>query len=259
MCVVMKNINYSVEGNGDVIVFIHGLSDNLIYWEVLSSVLKNDYKIVRFDLRGHGKSEWGNAEISLDVFSQDLKDLLDYLEIDKANLVGFSLGGAVALDFSLRYPDSVSSLVLMSAFFKATEDFQNILDQFKLKLDESFDAFYNFILPMVLCPDVIEDNLEELELIKETASQTANVCGIKNAVDICKSVDLSEKLSDIDMPTLILAGKYDDMCPVNMQKELNSEIKNSKLVVFDDVKHNLLVGKNIPKILDVLQKFFKKK
>ena len=114
---IMK-LNYVVEGDGENLVFIHGLSDNLLYWESIASTLKKDFCVVRLDLRGHGQSPLGDGEISIDTYVDDLKDILDELNIKKANLIGFSLGGAVALEFAVKYPDFVSSMVLMPTFSK---------------------------------------------------------------------------------------------------------------------------------------------
>ncbi len=253
----MYPMNHKLEGNGKTLVFIHGLSDNLSYWEFLASNLKHDYQVLRIDLRGHGESELGNEEITIDAYVNDLNDLLDELNISKVNLVGFSLGGDVALDFAIRYPQKVDSLVLMSAFYKVDDNIRNTLYQFKDALNEGFEKFYDVILPMVLCPEVIDENEKELKLIKNMASQNANVEAYIKAVDVCLNCNFEEHLSEINIPTLILAGKYDDISHLDMQKDLHRKIKNSKLIVFDDVKHNLLVGENNGKILAVLKEFFK--
>ena len=131
------DLHYTVEGSGETIVFVHGLSDN-------------------FDLRGHGQTELDDDEISIETYVEDLHGLLDDLNIDKINLVGFSMGGAVALDFAVRYPDIVSSLVLMACFYKADEHSEIIFNQWKDALKISFNEFYDLILPMVVCPDFIE-------------------------------------------------------------------------------------------------------
>ncbi|MBE6491669.1 MAG: alpha/beta fold hydrolase [Methanobrevibacter sp.] len=86
-------LNYVVEGKGEPLIFLHGLSDDLRYWEVLTSTLKKKYQVIRIDLRGHGESELGDDEITIDTYADDLKDLLDDLKIDAGNLIGFSLGG----------------------------------------------------------------------------------------------------------------------------------------------------------------------
>ena len=250
-------MNYKIEGNGKTLLFIHGLSDNLLYWELLASNLNDDYQVLRVDLRGHGETELGNDEITLDTYVNDLNNLLDELNISKVNLIGFSLGGAVALDFAIRYPKKVDSLVLMSCFYKADKNLRNTLCQFKNALDVSFEEFYDIILPMVLCPDVIDDNKNELELLKEIGAQNANTEAYINAVDVCLNLNIEKHLSKINIPTLILASRYDDIAPLDMQKNLHAQIKNSKLIVFDNVKHNLLVGENNEKILAILKDNYK--
>ena len=250
-------MNYKIEGNGETLVFIHGLSDNLLYWEYLASNLKYDYQILRVDLRGHGRSERGNEEITIDTFVKDLNNLLEELDISKVNLIGFSLGGAVALEFTNKYPQKANSLVLMSSFHKADAELKSTLNQFKNSLNVGFEEFYDYILPMVLCPKVIEDNENELELLREIASKNADTEAYIKAVDVCLNFNAEKHLPEINIPTLILAGKYDEISTLDMQKDLQSRIKNSKLIVFDDVKHNLLVGKNNKKILTILKEFFK--
>jgi len=249
-------LNYVVEGNGETLVFIHGLSDNLLYWEVLATTLKKDFRVVRFDLRGHGQSPLGDGEITIDTYVNDLKDILDELNIKKANLIGFSLGGAVALDFAVRYPDYVSSIVLMSTFSKCDDYVVDMFNQFKDALERGFEAFYDFMVPKVLCPVVIESNREELELFKQYASQTANVDAFKKAVDACCNFSVDDELSQINVPVLVLCGKYDEIFPMYIHRNLSSKIKNSKLVVLDNSRHNLLVGENNIKIIDALNEFF---
>lgn len=252
------DLNYKVEGSGEALVFIHGLSDSLLYWEFLAANLKNDYQIIRMDLRGHGESELGSDEITLDTYVDDLKCLLDDLNVSNVNLIGFSLGGAIAIEFTVKYPDIVDSLVLMSSFYKVDQYSTDILNQFRDALSNGFEDFYDVILPMVLCPEVIDANKEDLMMLRDVASQAANTEAYIKAVDVCSGLNLEDDLSKIDVPTLVLVGKYDDISLLDTQKELKNSIENSELIVFDDVKHNLLVGKNNEKILEILNDFYKK-
>ncbi|WP_405298013.1 alpha/beta fold hydrolase [Methanobrevibacter sp.] len=251
------DLHYTVEGSGETVVFVHGLSDNLTYWEFLASNLRHDYQVVRTDLRGHGQTELGDDEISIGTYVEDLHDLLIDLNIDKINLIGFSMGGTVALEFTVRYPDFVSSLVLMACFYGVDERSEIIFNQFKDALKISFNEFYDLILPMVVCPDFIENNKAEIEMLKEIASKSANVQAYIQAIDACLNFDIGDELSNIDVSTLILAGKYDEISSLKSQKELQGKIKNSRLIVFDDIRHNLLIGENNEKILNILKKEFK--
>lgn len=248
-------MNYKLEGIGKTIVFIHGLSDSLLYWEFLASNLKHDYQVLRVDLQGHGESELENEEITIETYVRDLNNLLEKLDISKVSLIGFSLGSAVALSFAAKYPSKVDSIVLMSAFYKADDALRETLTHFKNALNTSFEEFYDVILPMVLCKDVIEANKKELELLKDIGSQNANTKAYIKAVDACLNFNAEEYISEIDVPTLILASNRDEISKLDMQKELSDKIKNSELIVFDNVKHNLLVGKTNENILFILKEF----
>ncbi|MBQ2227431.1 MAG: alpha/beta hydrolase [Methanobrevibacter sp.] len=248
-------MNYKLEGIGKTIVFIHGLSDSLLYWEFLASNLKHDYQVLRVDLQGHGESELENEEITIETYVRDLNNLLEKLDISKVSLIGFSLGSAVALSFAAKYPSKVDSIVLMSAFYKADDALRETLTHFKNALNTSFEEFYDVILPMVLCEDVIEANKKELELLKDIGSQNANTKAYIKAVDACLNFNAEEYISEIDVPTLILASNRDEISKLDMQKELSDKIKNSELIVFDNVKHNLLVGKTNENILFILKEF----
>ena len=252
-------LNYVVEGEGEPIVFIHGLSDSLDYWEPVASSLKENYKIIRMDLRGHGQSELGNDEITIDLFADDLFNILEELNLKKVNLVGFSLGGFVALDFAVNHPDMISSLVLMSCNVKMTDHSQMVFNKFLNAINSSFEDFYDVILPMVLCPDVIENHTEELELMRVYGAQTANVEAIKKAILAVNDFDIWDFLTEIDIPTLIIMGKYDEIFLPEDAADLSNQIKNSRLIVLDNLKHNLLVGKNVVKITDILDEFVKNK
>ena len=144
----------------------------------------------------------------------------------------------------------------MSSFYKVDDNLKNTLCQFKNALNISFEEFFDTILPMILCPNVIEKNENELKALKEITSQNANVEAYIKATDVCLNFNCEEQLSNINVPTLILAGKCDDISTLDMQKNLHSKIKNSKLVVIEDVKHNLLIGENNEKILTDLEEFF---
>lgn len=253
------DVHYKVEGEGETVVFVHGLSDDLNYWEFLATNLKNDCRVIRFDLPGHGQSELGENEIIIEYYSDCLNGILDELNVDNINLIGFSLGGAISLDFTLKYPQKVDSLVLMSSFSRVNDHLKDVFAKFKCALDMSFEEFYDLILPMVLCPEVIDAHRKELELLKQIASQTANTQAYIKAIDACTDFDVEDKLSKIEIPTLVLAGKYDDITLVDSQKSICDNIQNSRLIVFDDVKHNLLVGENNKKILDILKVFLKNK
>lgn len=252
---ISKKINYKTDGNGKDIVLIHGLSDNLEYWEPLVQFLKDKYEIIRYDLRGHGKTPLEDEDITIDLYVDDLEKLLDELKIEECVLVGFSLGGLIAQEYAAKFPEKVSSIILMSTFQKCTPHTENILKKLKNDVLSSFTEFFDHILPIVLCPKVIQENVEEINTIREFAKENANTEAISKAIDAILTFD---NTLTVNCPTLIMYGKYDDMIPFSSQETMQENIENSELIVLDNVKHNLLVGKNVVSVGVMIDEFITK-
>lgn len=253
-----NEINYKSEGRGKTIVLIHGLSDNLEYWEAVSTYLKNEYNIIRYDLRGHGKSPLGEDEITIELFVKDLNDLLTKLNVDECTLIGFSLGGVIASEYALKYPSKVSSLILMSSFSNCSQPMKEIFLKLKDAVKSSFEEFYDLILPMVLCPNIITENQNELEIIKRQQAPLANRKAIEKSIDAMLNFNNTNNLIKINTPTLIICGKYDELTPKNIQEQMHKNIKNSEMIIIDNVKHNLLIGNNVIKIREIIENFIEK-
>lgn len=250
-----NKINYKIEGRGKSIILVHGLSDNLEYWEPLVQTLKDKYHIIRYDLRGHGKSPLGNDKITINTYVNDLNNLINKLNITQTALIGFSLGGAVALEYTCKYPEKVTSLILMSSFPKCTQNFEKTCNELKEAVKKGFEEFFDIILPKVLCPEVIIENQHELETIKEYATKNANTKGIEKAIDAMLNFDITEDISEINKSTLIICGKYDNLTEVSLQKIMHEKIENSELIILDNLKHNLLVGENIEIVSGMIDTF----
>ena len=105
------NQNYYsfIDNNTDPLVFIHGVGLDHKMWEPQINSL-NNHSIITYDLLGHGKTPYNKEEITLNDFSDQLDYLLKFLKIDKINLVGFSLGSLIALDFASKFQDKLKSL-----------------------------------------------------------------------------------------------------------------------------------------------------
>ena len=249
-------INYLYEGNGDkTLVFIHGLSDSLEYWQVLSSALTDDYKVLSYDIRGHGGSDYGNEKLTIDLLRDDLYNLFLKLNIEKATIIGFSLGGHIALSFILKYPELCDKMILMSTFSESDDNLISKSQEFKQAINISYEAFYDVIIKYVIPKSVYDENKDVLEYVKMQNAKTANLKAIGDAIDIISNFNITDQLSKIDNQTLILAGHDDDIVSLDLIQILNDNIKNSELVIFDNTKHNLLIGENVREILKLLRQF----
>src|SRR4051794_16959245 len=97
-----------------VVAFSNSLGTTLEMWDAQVPALSDRYRLLRYDTRGHGRSEVVDRPASIDDLAGDLAALLDALGIDKAHVLGLSLGGMTAQSFAVRYPQRLSSLVLMA-------------------------------------------------------------------------------------------------------------------------------------------------
>jgi 3-oxoadipate enol-lactonase len=102
---------YEMAGTGDAVVLLHGLAVDSRYWQAQFDALSQHYQVVRYDLRGFGKSALPTTEPY--THADDLKALLDYLGIERAHLIGNSFGGVNAINFALAYPEATRSLILV--------------------------------------------------------------------------------------------------------------------------------------------------
>ena len=112
---------YGVEGSNPVVIFLNGTTQTTLYWGGLVPACSKRFGLLCYDARAQGQSDLGILPISLKLHVSDLKDLLGYLAIDKAHLVGISHGGWVALAFAAQFPDMVDHLVLCSLSAKTND------------------------------------------------------------------------------------------------------------------------------------------
>ena len=122
------NQNYYsfIDNNTDPLVFIHGVGLDHRMWEPQIKSL-NDHSIIAYDLLGHGRTPYGKEEVTLNDFSNQLDDLLQFLKIDKINLIGFSLGSLIALNFASKFQDRLKTLTLLGTTYGRTVEQRNLV------------------------------------------------------------------------------------------------------------------------------------
>lgn len=121
------DLHYEVNGSGDPVVLLHSGGTHLRDWTLVAPLLSEKYKVIAFDGRGTGKSPSPSGQVN---YVDDLKEVLDFFEIDQAVLVGHSIGGQIATDFTLEYPGRVSKLILIApalSGFHYSEKFQSYI------------------------------------------------------------------------------------------------------------------------------------
>jgi pimeloyl-ACP methyl ester carboxylesterase len=117
------SINYQAQGQGETIVLIHGLGANLAFWYLgIAKLLATRYRVISYDLRGHGRSSMPASGYSLPDMAKDLGALLDHLDTEKAHIVGHSFGARVAIMFAILSPERVQTLTVADTQISCLQD-----------------------------------------------------------------------------------------------------------------------------------------
>lgn len=252
-------------GEGQPIVLIHGwpLSDAMYEYQY-QYLSRKGFRVIGITLRGFGKSDKPYGRYDFDVFSDDIKVVLDKLNIQNAVLGGFSMGGAVVIHYITKYNAAhVSKLALFgaaapswkqrgeSAYGISEADANGLLTK-TMTAREDFIAGLGSAF--VAKEGNISKNLEKwLENINLQASPYAVTESIRSLLDL----DLRPTLSKIKIPTTIFQGTQDKLCPYPLAEELNKGIKDSYIVKFENSGHALFV-EEVEKFNTELEKFAKK-
>jgi len=250
---------YQEWGAGYPLVLIHGMGSDHTVWQGIIPLLKNNYRVLALDLRGHGMSTKTPGPYSIELFSHDLNQFLESLDIDQAHFVGHSMGGSILMEMALRYPDKICSLTLISSFASVDSYLERTLKDLKNILGENgFKTFFNTCLQLTYTPNFIGENRELFSKIGKDLAQNSSISALQDTLDACLKVDLIASLEGVEIPVLVIAGKEDHFTPHYHSQNIKNAIPGAKLETMDNVGHNLPVEKGIDtghiirKFLDVL-------
>ena len=138
---------FRIAGSGPVILLIHGIGDNSTTWETVQAKLAQRFTVIAVDLLGHGQSDKPRADYSVAAYANGMRDLLSVLDIERATVVGHSLGGGVAMQFAYQFPHLVERLILVGAG-GVTKDVNIVLRLASLPMGS--EALALLRLPLVL-------------------------------------------------------------------------------------------------------------
>lgn len=227
------DLAYHDQGQGEVLVLIHGLGANATAWRDQMAELSAACRVIAPDLRGHGDSGQRPEEpITVRAFADDVIALLKGLDVGRAHVCGNSLGGMIALEIWVRVPSLVKSLILANttAFFPPPQ----MLDDF-LRLFDAMDmaAFARFMAPRLLTPQAPATLVEEVVQMIEGVSRSVFRQGLVAAFQ----ADYRWMLPLVDVPTLIVVGAEDQATPAGYARFLEKHIKDAALRVAPAAAH----------------------
>lgn len=234
----MDKVNFKVLGDGTCTVLIHAIGMNLNMWNgILSDMERDGRKMVLYDIRGHGgTAEWGD-DWTLEMFAEDLSQLLNAINVETASIIGHSLGGMIAQVFALNNPSRVEKLILSSTTSGQTpESRQALYDRAKKVETAGMESIADGTVQRWFTPDFIKRNKGVVESVKRDLLACSPLAFAK-ATRAIAGLDLWDHISNITSPTMVMTGAEDPGTDANTAREMHNRIPHSQLRIIADASH----------------------
>ncbi|WP_290597944.1 MULTISPECIES: alpha/beta fold hydrolase [unclassified Archaeoglobus] len=226
-------LRYFECGEGEPLILIHGLGESIEGWTFQYDEFSKHFRVIALDLRGFGMSDVPES-IAVEDFARDVKNLMDYLGLDKANLLGLSMGGVVCLEFYRKYPEMVKSLILANTLHKLPEEAKPMFEQ-RLKLLESspdMSQIAEFIAEM----SIHQDRKDLKDMVRTIIRKNNKEFYAMVTAEIGR-VNYESLLPQIKVPTLVIVAEYDITTPPALGREIARLIPGSKIVEVRNSAH----------------------
>ena len=254
------NIYYEVHGDGYPLIMIMGLSANLDWWDPpLMEAMSSKFKTFIFDNRGAGRTDKPEIDYSVKMFADDTAGLMDALNIQRAHVLGISMGGMIAQEFVLKYPEKVEKLVLCATncgYSKSVPPSSEVLELMARDFEgmEPEEVIKDMI-SLLFTEDFIKNNPNTIELFRESALKAPiPASAYKRQLDAILKYDTCRRIKKMNTPTLIMHGKKDILVPPQNGEVLAKRIPRAKLSLFDNSGHALF-SHETEKVIKTLLEF----
>ncbi|HCV44422.1 MAG TPA: alpha/beta hydrolase [Bacteroidetes bacterium] len=233
--------NYVEVGNpsGMPVVFVHGFPFSHVMWTPQLDVVGKHHRAIAYDVRGHGDSYVGTGQYTMEGHVDDLVALLDHLQIQKAVIVGLSMGGYIALRALERNPERFRAAVLCDTRSEADGN-EGKLKRFTainaIKRDGSA-VFADGFVKIVFAPTTVQENPQIVEQIRSIISRTSDLSIAGTQLALATRTDTTASLAHIKIPTLILVGELDVTTPPSDSQSMHKLIAGSELHIVPHAAH----------------------
>ena len=229
------------QGSGPPVLMLHGVGAASDSYDDIVASIEHHFRVLRYDLRGHGASGKPPAPYSIQDFIDDAIALLDARDIERAHVVGFSFGGMIAQAIAVAYPQRVASLVLISSVAARTdEERARILaraDQLESggasrTIDAALDRWFTPAFRQAH-PEIVERRVMR--------AMDNDPAGYAAAYRVFAESDMDQELSAIAARTLVMTGEHDPGSTPRMARLIHERIPNAELEILPGLRHSVLV------------------
>lgn len=232
-------VNWEEAGSGAPVIFIHGFPLNRKIWRTQMEALREEFRVITPDVRGHGESEATPGVYDMTLLADDLAALMRHLQCGPAFLAGHSMGGYILFAFHRKYPELVRGLMLVStrAVADSPEGKANREALAKRVEEEGPQPVVEKMLKPMLAEASVRAN-PGLKYEVEGMMRSTSLAGIVGASrGMALRDDSTSLLGRINAPTLILAGTVDAMIPYAESENMAAAIPHARLHVLEGVGH----------------------
>jgi len=231
---------YRVDGTaGPWIVAAHSLASSHRMWDAQLAALAGSYRLLRFDLRGHGASSGVAGEGSVDQCADDVIALMDHLRIDAAHFLGLSLGGAIGIALAIRHPQRVQSVIACCCRIDAPAAYVDAWrERLALVERDGMAAVAEPTLARWFTPEAFGASAmgDAIGAARKQLLATP-VAGYRYGIQALLSLNEADRLASIRTPTLLVAGNADTAVPPSVMASMHARIASSGFVVLEDAAH----------------------
>lgn len=231
------NIHYKVTGTNNVptIVFSNSLGSDLRLWDPLCQYLEKNYRVIRYDSRGHGLSDISNTPYSIKLLADDLAALLEFLKIDSAIVCGISVGGLIAQQLATTHPQVVKGLILCNTAPKIGSD-EMWVDRIEKIKNEGIGAQADLILDKWFSSKFKFEKKAEIAGWSNMLTRTTTE-GYIATCEALKSADLHASTEQISVPALCIAGTEDLVTTSKDVQDMAMMMNDATFKRIDDAGH----------------------
>lgn len=226
------NINYVCEGEGELVLLLHGWGSNITLFNSMISLLSSKYKVIAPDMPGFGESDEPTEPWEVDDYVDFILEFLKEFEFDKITLLGHSFGGRVIIKMNSRdLPFEIEKVILVdSAGVKPKKTL-------KQKIKQRLYKMFKWILTLSIITKLFPNALENLRKRNGSADYNAASPIMRQTLVKVVNEDLTELMPNVKCPTLLVWGKNDDATPLSDGELMEKLMPESALVSFENAGH----------------------
>lgn len=233
-------LNYRLQGQGEPLLCVHGVGSYLEAWEGVAERLSDRFRILTFDLRGHGRSSKVGGRYEIDDFVGDVLALADHAGFESFNLAGFSLGGLIAQRLALTHQQRVRRLVLLATVAgRNEEERERVVTRLAALQAGDRGSHYDASLSRWLTEGFQERNPELIAQLRQRNAENDPEC-YAAAYRVLAQTDFGGLIDQIRVPVLIATGEEDAGSNPRMALYMHERISGSQLHILPGLRHSIL-------------------